>query len=384
MSKDILDDCLYIASYCVFDGDHLSTEDNPFIHKVPTRIRLEIENYARYADGDDRVDALNDLSKLAHDEKYMNAGIEGAIRLAANALKLSQSKEFKNTVNDAIESLGDFSCVPQYLYNNVCDGVTCNFINNLIHFSKTQRRAPLFNLAWIWLDMGTDEHDEFMEQFHHDVDQVNKEMQQLMNAHPPEAPQDAPLNKYAFALQRSGIPKEPNNSYEQYLYNKLDAHFNAASPLPAKDATQVQEFLRKGWYEQIFHKPTCEYVYRGMEVDEQYIRNALKMNDDEELEQNGTVGASFTFTPLYDRGGSSWTTDESVAGFFSHGMRGHTNLHRLVLTAKTADNPHGFIMGPDGIYDVIKTSYTYEKEVIGLNAIKVSQIEWKQPIGETK
>ena len=188
-----------------------------------------------------------------------------------------------------------------------------------------------------------------------------------------EAPEGAPLDRYAFAPQRDDVPTEFNNEFEGTLLDALASHFRANNKLHAKHVNIIKNFLQKGWYKKVFHEPNVRWVFRGMRVGRNYIAKALQTDD---FPEEGSMGKSFTFKP-YDEGtSSSWTLDVKTARAFSKSNSDEYH-YGLILCARVDKNFNSFVMGPGGLYSVDELQeYASEHEVIGLGDIKVSKIFW--------
>lgn len=202
-----------------------------------------------------------------------------------------------------------------------------------------------------------------------EYDYENKKLKKI----PPEASAKAPLEKYAFADQRKGeVPREQNSEKEQVLYNALRRHFNDNDPLAAAEVDMIRTFLKNGQYSKIFKSPKQEYVYRGMSVEEDFLRKAMGLKQGDKLPRKGSKTTSFTYTPKTGET-SSWSVSPEAAKKFATKSR----VYQLMLIAKTKDNKNSFVLGPDGLYSVRGLGdFEYEKETIGLGKIKVYKIIW--------
>jgi hypothetical protein len=119
-------------------------------------------------------------------------------------------------------------------------------------------------------------------------------------------------------------------------------------------------------------KPDVELVYRGMAVNDDYLRRALGLDDDESLPQKGSKIASFTYTPR-SGGSSSWSLQHES----THDFMGGSKSFNILLIARTSDNDGSFVSGPGGLYKVGKLGkHDEEQEVVGLGPIKVAKIIW--------
>lgn len=186
---------------------------------------------------------------------------------------------------------------------------------------------------------------------------------------PPEAPEDAPLNQYAFAKKRDGLPGEINNKHEDELYRALVRHFKDNDPVSKALANEISQFLANDQYATIFKKPTQKFIFRGMSVNENWLKTAIKSD----VPPAGMKETSFTFTPKGERGITSWTISHQTAINFANNDDGYS----VFLVAESENNDNKFAMGPTGLYKVKGfDSHTSEHEVIGLGEIKVSKVYW--------
>jgi hypothetical protein len=191
---------------------------------------------------------------------------------------------------------------------------------------------------------------------------------------------NAPFDKFAFADQRKGeVPEEKNNDEEQRLYDDIASYFSENSTISKEDAELIHDILKSGMYKDVFHAPKEQTVYRGMAVDGNFMRKALKLPENAEISTDpGDSDAHFTFTPRGDMGATSWTVDFEVAKKFADDMcdRKRTPF-QLIMIAATDDNTNRLAAGPDGLYKIPGfDKYDIESEVIGLGQIKVSKILW--------
>jgi hypothetical protein len=206
--------------------------------------------------------------------------------------------------------------------------------------------------------------------------ELTKEMHDTMtkqhgDRQKPEAPDTAPLQKYAFADQRPDVPDEPNTSDEEQLFADLKRHFNDNVPVDKKSSQEIKGFLNNDMYGTVFHAPDVKMVYRGMAVDEKWLKSALNVD---QIEDKGERQATFTFTPREHEGASSWTLSKDVADDFAQDS---SMPYSVILAANISDNPDKFVTGPDGLYDVNGlNNFTTEQEVISLGDVKVAGIKW--------
>lgn len=167
------------------------------------------------------------------------------------------------------------------------------------------------------------------------------------------------LGRYAFAEQRPEEfeEPEPNNPRENALFQSIVEHFigGGAARLTEDDCKLIQGFLKKGIYSDIFAEPVVASVYRGMTVDELFVKGlGVNMSIYGNLAP-GTIAAvkNKKIRPLAGKYASSWTTtplgsrDDSdnmawafASGQTSYGYQGG-NVG-IVLCADIAANPGQF------------------------------------------
>jgi hypothetical protein len=190
----------------------------------------------------------------------------------------------------------------------------------------------------------------------------------------PEEDIDAPLNKYAFADLRKNV-KEPDNELEKEIEEKLVNHFDAGLSIDQNTANLFQHFLTNGMYRDIFRKPKESIIYRGMSVDENYIKNALNLTSKDILPKKGDISQNFTFTPFEDVTITSWSTNIKSASVFT--KKKGIKTHSLILYASSSENDNKLIDCKYGIYTLRWfVDYKHEKEVLGIGNIKVNRITW--------
>jgi hypothetical protein len=89
----------------------------------------------------------------------------------------------------------------------------------------------------------------------------------------------------------------------------------------------------------------------------------------------GKIKMKFSYKPLENYGGSSWSTNESFAKKW--GIDTWQDV-AIILRANISDNRQKFVVGEDGLYKLtVPSTYKNQQEAIGLGIIKVSEIEWK-------
>ena len=197
------------------------------------------------------------------------------------------------------------------------------------------------------------------------------------------------LGKYAFPQARkvrNSLPYEKNTKLEDELEDAIENHFMASWPFTKDVANKLSELLSKNLYIDILKRPKVDIVYRGMSVNEQWIKRSLELNNDDQLPASIEIEKSFTFLPKPMMGSSSWTCDFGVARDFSissieksqylmHNFAHGKITHSIVLHAKLSENYNSFLSGEDGLYKLQHASgYQHEREVLGLNDIKVFKL----------
>lgn len=195
----------------------------------------------------------------------------------------------------------------------------------------------------------------------------------------PQADKDDVLGQYAFANDRidKKVPKEKDTAAEYQLYNQLDGHFNTNTPLNAKASSTIKGILDKDVYKNVFNEPDASAVlYRGFSVDEAWIRKHAGFEDWEEVPHEGTnIGHTMIKSHKDEHGSSSWSTDMELARTFSTPTTG--KAFAVLVYAKASDNPHGFLMGDGGLYNVKTfTVFKHEEEAVALGPVKAYKFEW--------
>jgi hypothetical protein len=191
------------------------------------------------------------------------------------------------------------------------------------------------------------------------------------------APDDAPLQKYAFSPQRQGSenppPKEPNKPLEVTLLRAIKRHFEGSKLLSLEYAESLKDMMSKGLYPDVFKAPTVDMIYRGMTVSEDFIKSYLDVDPqsigDEAIEINKAIAVKQT------KNAYSWTTDFEVAKEFStRNEKGIDNPYSIVLEASVARNK-GILLDADSLYDVKELDeFEAEAEVISLGDVVTSKI----------
>jgi hypothetical protein len=188
-----------------------------------------------------------------------------------------------------------------------------------------------------------------------------------------------PLGKYAFPRQRNPkyrVPNERDTKVEIELIRDIQSHFNGAHPLTVDSAELIQSFLKDGLYSDIFKEPSVKQVFRGMVVTQKWLNNVLNNSSPP---NKGVVDMKFSFVPLKDRGGSSWSTSKEFAFSWAEDQTNEEENVAIVLIANVEDNKHKFVIGEDGLYKLEgPASFENQSEAVGLDIIKVTRIEWSK------
>lgn len=190
-----------------------------------------------------------------------------------------------------------------------------------------------------------------------------------------EAPPKAPLGQIAFSPDRiDKVPKtEKNVDVEDELYDALVAHVHDNIPLTEEEIAIIKSIMKKGYYSKIFKAPDVEKVYRGMTINEKWLRKILKLSPKAKLPAKGSADVSFYYRPR--KGAAmSWTRSKRKASSFT----GQDGSYDIIFTAITEENVNNFL-DLSGLYKVNPLdTYAKEKEVLGLVRVKVSRIEWSR------
>ncbi len=197
----------------------------------------------------------------------------------------------------------------------------------------------------------------------------------------PQADEDDPLGKFAFASGRldGGIPEEDDTPVEKALYKKLAYHFNQNEPLDNDSSALAQSFLKKGIYKPVFNQPLPNtVVYRGLMVDEAWLRQHAGFRPNEKIPKSGARGVTMTLKPHKgdDDSSHSWSLSKVVAFNFATSAP-ETDKYAVILHAKAGSNKDRFLSGPDGMYNVDPfNTFEQEEEVTALGAVNVYAITW--------
>lgn len=193
---------------------------------------------------------------------------------------------------------------------------------------------------------------------------------------PPEAPDGAPLEKWAWAPQRSdGVPEEQNTEHEKQLLEQIAAFLNYSKPLPPETIKELHNYLKRGWYAGVLKTPDSKKVYRGIYLPSDSFRQAYRIPPDV---TEGVITNNQWYTA--PAGCSSWTTNKTVAaiGAKPRPFRPAPGLAQVVLHAYTAQNQFKFLVCRSGLYKIAGLDANDEKsEVIGLGKIEIFKIEYE-------
>lgn len=205
-------------------------------------------------------------------------------------------------------------------------------------------------------------------------------------------PADAPLGSYAFSPQRQKTgrfapPMEPNTELENSLLSELEEHMLGKTPLSAEAANQIKSFVRQGLYTDVFGD-CSEYsvAYRGMAVDEKYIKNVLGLSPEELASNNPSpknpleIDGNWTFQPQSGSGASSWSLNWRASMHFAEmGKRGGKYIFSIVMEAPISENSGSFIDVSEFTDNVAlkrkdMSMLREEMEAIGLGNIKFNKV----------
>lgn len=190
----------------------------------------------------------------------------------------------------------------------------------------------------------------------------------------PEASGKKPLDNYAFAEDRDDVPEEKNNKFEQELFDTLKDYILDNVPISQEVGEAMKELLASGQYQKIFHRPSKETMYRGMAVDQEFLK---KLTNSKNVSSNDEIKGRFVFEPREGMYVSSWTDDIRVAEEFSMPMNRRKYPYSLIMVAHVNDNKDSFVSCPDGLYRLKTLSQrSSESEYLGLGSIMVSGVKW--------
>ena len=267
------------------------------------------------------------------------------------------------------------------LTNNLIYDIFSKDFFNWVIFLNEIKRNSIENITQsdyaniLWNKLTFNEQENF-------VKDVNKCMQDYIKNNlktiTSDANKDDVLNKYAFADQRPEmVPEEPNNEIEEKLYKELKSFFAFNRAVSTDSVNILQNILQKNIYKDVIKMPQQSQVYRGMYVDENYIKKMLGTNN--AITNNGVSVSSMLFEHEPNKLVSSWSLDLKTANDFSKvPPYEKIRIYSVVLTANVSDNPNKFITGPDGLYQVSGLRvFSHEKESIGLGNIEICKMVWK-------
>lgn len=204
---------------------------------------------------------------------------------------------------------------------------------------------------------------------------------------------DAPMGKWAWPQERSGIFKNKNLPYEKstalevQLYRAIVAHFKGEVGSITDDvAAKLQSFLKKGMYVDIIHPPKSKTLYRGLTVSDKWLAKILGYKSVKDLPEEGTVNKSFTFSPKKGAA-TSWSSKMHIATHFAGGLDAGTSApleyqvpgvtYGLLMHASVNDNPDKFVSASDGLYNLTDVDhFANESEIVGLGPIKVTKVQF--------
>jgi hypothetical protein len=209
---------------------------------------------------------------------------------------------------------------------------------------------------------------------------------------PPEGTDDDVFGKYAFAGdgRRQDVPDEDDTEIEKKLFNDI---YNVIWGIPGSsfDGETIQTYkdsLRAGKYKKALNDVTpsksagsITNAYRGMYVDEEWLRSALGLNESDPLPDRGSSPVDYTYKSQY-AGVSSWSWDKSIAEDSAEPDPAATEegkTYSIVMHAAAGtDGPNTFVHVTKLMYTLIKPQFSNERESIGVGDIAVNKIEWKK------
>lgn len=184
-----------------------------------------------------------------------------------------------------------------------------------------------------------------------------------------QAPPDAPMGQFAWPQQRKLDVDEPDTTYEEQLFKKLEAAVgDTAQKLPSSDVVALQRMLNNGYYKEVIHGPDPSVtLYRGLCVKQDYI-DSLGVDSD-----HGALKKNFTFKQRGDY--SSWTKDIATAYNFSYPSR--DDEFGVIFVANPADNAGRMIdMAPFYSMESNISLSAEESEVMIIGNVKVETVVW--------
>lgn len=197
----------------------------------------------------------------------------------------------------------------------------------------------------------------------------------------PEAPPDAPLEKFAFADQRTDTPEEENTEVENDILQALDGHITSDVKLSANTASIIQKMVADGQYDNMLSLNAAQHpiIYRGMSVGAFTLAQLLDVEETDiqkMLNSDKSIIIKKNLTAKPRSATASWSTNYDIAVDFARSTQGSLRQVMIVLYARAKDNPGNFIINPETTRKVDKLKeYAHEHETIGVGPIDVYQVE---------
>ena len=187
----------------------------------------------------------------------------------------------------------------------------------------------------------------------------------------PEAPSDprAKFNKYAFADQRSDVPKEKNTNHESLVYKQLQDFFSHNTDIPKQTVREIGLYLSNGWYSKIFQRVDLgTTVFRGMELTKAHLANII--GHDPGLYGNEACGNILK----NQRSVSSWTTSLKAAVNFCYAYNdGDEETYSVLFTAPGSETMIS-CQGMNSVADLVESPE--ESVVLAINDVRLSNVKW--------
>ena len=213
--------------------------------------------------------------------------------------------------------------------------------------------------------------------------------------------EDALLGKYAFAPARinagdDSIPNEPNTHYEDVLYSMLRDHVRSfQTPLGPEHIENIKNFIETGQYKKVFfNPPPGTPIYRGMMISQKRLKRILGLGAEDIPTPYGKKEVNYVLQDVRKRGfGVSWSTDYNEAkGFSAEEYWDPASKQRdckVIFTAAPGQehkflqfNPNPELGKKSGIYYALAGFNQHEDEVMAMDEIQVSSVEWR--VGSSK
>jgi hypothetical protein len=178
---------------------------------------------------------------------------------------------------------------------------------------------------------------------------------------------------------------EKNTPEEVSLRNVINKHI-LTTPLDQSNAKKIKNILSKELYNDVFTKPETSEVYRGMLVNREVFNTfMLKFFDIEKqkIPKKGTINPrkKINYIPQGTsgivRGASSWSKELHIARNFSDFGGEVQKSIRLILIAKTNENPNKFFDLKNWYSEMGMHAFQEEAETVGLGTIIVDKIMWE-------